>query len=127
LIPEHTQLLGTGQEGSSVIARLWRGVTASVDADAYLEYLHQTGLSEYRAAAGNLAVFALRRINEGRTEFWLISFWDSIDAIRGFAGADMSRAVFYPEDDRFLLERGEQVEHFDVVFSAGGPSWMPRM
>jgi hypothetical protein len=104
-----------------VIARLWRGVTGSADADAYLEYLHETGFAEYRAAAGNRAVFALRRIDEGRAEYWLISLWDSFDAIRGFAGVDIGRAMFYPEDDRFLLERGERVDHFEVVFSAGDP------
>ncbi len=102
-----------------MIARLWRGVTASADADAYLDYLQRTGLAEYRATAGNRAAVALRRISNGRAEFLLLTLWDSPEAIRGFAGPDMERAVFYPEDDRFLLERGERVDHFDVVFSAG--------
>jgi heme-degrading monooxygenase HmoA len=102
-----------------VIARLWRGVTASADADAYLDYLQRTGLGEYRTTPGNRAAVALRRISSGRAEFLLLTLWDSQEAIRGFAGSDLERAVFYPEDDRFLLERGERVDHFDVVFSAG--------
>ena len=39
----------------------------------------------------------------------------SWDAIRRFAGTDVGRAVFHPEDGRFLLECGERVEHFEVV------------
>jgi hypothetical protein len=102
-----------------VIARLWRGVTASADADAYLDYLQRTGLREYRTTAGNRAAVALRRIGNGRAEFLLLTLWESREAIRGFAGPDLARALFFPEDDRFLLERGERVDHFDVVFSAG--------
>lgn len=106
-------------EEAPVIARIWRGVTAAAEADAYLDYLHLTGLSEYRAAAGNHAVIVLRRIRDGRAEFLILTLWESMEAILGFAGQDALRAVFYPEDARFLLERGEQVDHFDTVFSAG--------
>jgi hypothetical protein len=48
-----------------------------------------------------------------------LSFWDSLDAVRGFAGDDVERAVFYPEDDRFLVEREETVLHFGVVSDDG--------
>jgi heme-degrading monooxygenase HmoA len=102
-----------------VIARIWRGATASADADQYLEYLEQTGLSEYRKTGGNRAVVAMRRIVDDRAEFLLLTLWDSVDSIRAFAGQDIDRAVFYQEDERFLVERGEQVDHFDVVFSKG--------
>jgi heme-degrading monooxygenase HmoA len=102
-----------------MIARIWQGATAAADADVYLDYLKQTGLSEYRDAAGNRAVVALRRVRNGRAEFLLLTLWDSEDSVRAFSGPDMERAVYYPEDDRFLLERGEHVDHFEVVFSSG--------
>lgn len=101
-----------------MIARIWRGVTAAADADVYLDYLKQTGLSEYRDSKGNQAIIALRRVRDGRAEFLLLTLWDSEDSIRAFSGPDMERAVYYPEDERFLLERGEFVDHFDVVFSS---------
>jgi heme-degrading monooxygenase HmoA len=50
-----------------------------------------------------------------RAEFITLSFWESRDAIRGFAGDEIERAVFYPEDDRFLVERELMVEHYEVV------------
>jgi heme-degrading monooxygenase HmoA len=102
-----------------MIGRMWRGATTARDADSYLRYLHRTGLNAYRATPGNRGVFALRRIIDDRAEFMLISLWESEDAIRAFAGPEIERAVFYPDDDRFLIERDDRVCHFEVVFSSG--------
>ena len=98
-----------------MMARTWRGATRAEDADAYLEYLEKTGFSEYRATPGNRGVLGLRRVTGDRAEFLLVTLWDSEEAIRKFAGEDIERAVFYPEDDRFLIEREEHVNHFEVV------------
>jgi heme-degrading monooxygenase HmoA len=105
-----------------VIARTWAGTTRAADADAYLEYLHATGLAAYRATPGNRGALALRRIEGDRAEFLLLTLWDSEDAIRRFAGDDIGRAVFYPEDDRFLVARDEQVTHYEVVYRAETPT-----
>jgi heme-degrading monooxygenase HmoA len=102
-----------------MIARSWAGATRAADADTYLQYLHATGLAEYRAAPGNRGVLALRRIVGDRAEFLLLTIWESAEAIRGFAGDDIGRAVFYPEDERYLVARDERVQHYDVVFRAG--------
>ncbi len=99
-----------------MIARSWRGATEARDAEAYLQYLHRTGFAEYRKTPGNRGVLGLRRTVEDRAEFLLISLWDSKEAIRQFAGDDIEKAVFYPEDERFLIERDEHVSHFEVVF-----------
>jgi len=56
-----------------------------------------------------------RDLDDGRTEIVTLSFWESKDAIRGFAGDDIEQAVFYPEDDRYLVERETTVSHFEVV------------
>jgi heme-degrading monooxygenase HmoA len=99
-----------------MIARSWRGATKAQDAEAYLEYLHRTGLAEYGKTPGNRGVLGLRRIVKDRAEFLLISLWDSKEAIRQFAGEDVEKAVFYPEDARFLVERDDHVSHYEVVF-----------
>jgi heme-degrading monooxygenase HmoA len=101
-----------------MIARTWRGATKAEDAERYLDYLHQTGLAEYRKIEGNRGVLALRRIAQGQAEFLLISLWDSEGAIRQFAGANIDRAVFYPEDEQFLIERDDHVSHYEVVFDS---------
>lgn len=101
-----------------MIARAWGGAVRASDADAYLDYLHATGLAAYRATPGNRGLLALRRLDGDRAEFLLLTLWESEEAIRRFAGEDIERAVFYPEDDRFLVARDERVRHFEVVLQA---------
>jgi heme-degrading monooxygenase HmoA len=101
-----------------MIARTWRGATKAEDAETYLGYLHRTGFAEYRSTPGNRGVLGLRRIVEDRAEFLLLSLWDSEDAIRRFAGDDIEKAVYYPEDERFLVERDERVSHYEVVYDS---------
>jgi heme-degrading monooxygenase HmoA len=98
-----------------MIARTWRGWTSLNDADAYAEYIRETGFSSYLATPGNRGAFILRRDEGDRTEFLTLSLWDSLDDVRGFAGETIDQAVFYPEDDRYLVERELTVEHFEVV------------
>jgi heme-degrading monooxygenase HmoA len=101
-----------------MIARIWSGATRATDGDAYLDYLHATGFPEYRATPGNRGVLTLRRIVSDRAEFVLLTLWESEEAIRRFAGDDIGRAVFYPEDERVLIDRGERVRHYEVVDQA---------
>ena len=61
----------------------------------------------------------MRRPAGERTEFLIVSLWEDEAAIRRFAGDDPGRAVFYPEDARFLVEREERVSHFEVVWTDG--------
>lgn len=99
-----------------MVARTWRGETEAAKADEYLEYLKGTGLKEYNETEGNRGVFVLRRIEGDRAEWVTLTLWDSIEAVKGFAGEDIEKAVFYPEDDRFLTDRDTTATHFDVVF-----------
>lgn len=99
-----------------MIARIWRGWVSTDRADEYVKYIDRTGLSEYRQTPGNLgAEMWTRDLGDGRSEVTTLSWWDSLDAIRGFAGDDIERAVFYPEDDEFLVDREVVVTHHEVV------------
>jgi heme-degrading monooxygenase HmoA len=98
-----------------VIARIWRGRTPAAKAEAYVEYLLATGLKDYRAVPGNRGVRVLRRIEGEVAEFLVVSFWESMDAVRAFAGADVDAAIYYPEDDAYLLEREPTVAHYDMA------------
>ena len=104
-----------------MIARTWRGATRVADADDYVNYLQRTGFAEYRGTPGNLGVLALRRLTGERAEFVLVTLWESEDAVRRFAGDDIGRTVFYPEDERYLVDREERVSHYDVVHREVGP------
>lgn len=97
-----------------MIARLWRGVTPQTKSEAYLEYLRRTGERECLATPGNRGVFVLRREIDGKAEFLFMSLWESMESIRAFAGPDLKKAVYYPEDSEYLLEMEPGVAHYDV-------------
>jgi heme-degrading monooxygenase HmoA len=97
-----------------MIARIWRGAVNRDDADAYAAYMQETGIAGYRHTTGNRGVWMLRRNLDAKTEFVMFTLWDSMEAIKAFAGSDPEVAVFYPEDDRFLIEREERVAHYSV-------------
>jgi heme-degrading monooxygenase HmoA len=64
---------------------------------------------------GNRGAWILRRSQQDRTEFIALSFWDSLDAIRGFAGENAEQAVFFPEDDCYLIDRELHVDHYELL------------
>ena len=104
-------------EGSaSMITRMWRGEVPTAKAPAYLEYLKRTGLADYASVPGNRGVTVLTREQEDRTEFLIVTEWDSWEAIREFAGSDPEIARYYPEDDDYLLFRTDLVEHYETAY-----------
>jgi heme-degrading monooxygenase HmoA len=97
-----------------MIARTWSGTVQRADAEEYAEYIRATGFAEDGQTPGNLGAWLLRRDDGHRTEFITLSLWDSVDAIRAFAGHDIDAAVLYPEDARYLV--GEStVTHHQIV------------
>ncbi|WP_063819237.1 hypothetical protein [Herbidospora cretacea] len=94
--------------------RTWRGWTRAEDADAYAAYMMETGYPGYTSTPGNRGVTFTRRDDGELTEFLLVSLWESGEAVRAFAGEEPGKAVFYPQDDRYLVERELTVGHFDV-------------
>jgi heme-degrading monooxygenase HmoA len=99
-----------------VIARMWRGWVETNRAGEYADYVARTGLSGYQETPGNLgAELWIRELDDGRTEVTTLSWWGSLDDIRAFAGDDIERAVFYPEDDEFLVDRETVVTHHEVT------------
>ncbi len=75
----------------------------------------KTGIPDYRGTAGNRGVHVLRRQAGGYADFLLVTFGESIDAIRWFAGDDIDTARYYPEDRAFLVELEPNVAHYDVL------------
>lgn len=98
-----------------MIARIWRGWVGTDRAAEYVDYIVGTGIAEYRQTPGNLGAQMLTRdLGDGRTEVLTLSWWESLDSIRGFAGDDIEVAVYYPEDDEYLIDREMTVTHYEV-------------
>lgn len=101
-----------------MICRIWHGRTSRQNADEYARFLEQRAIPDYQSVPGNIEVVVLRR-NEGEvTHFLTVTHWTSEDAIRAFAGDDLLKAKYYPEDEGFLLEFEPQVQHYTVVAKA---------
>jgi len=105
-----------------MIVRSWAGRTRAGDLERYVEYVRSTGLDAFAATPGNLG-FEVHGRRDGETaEVVVVSYWASMDAVRAFAGDEPERAVFYPEDDHFLVDRDLDVRHRDVLERSPAPA-----
>jgi len=100
-----------------MIARIWRGAVRAEDGPAYAAYVQRTGIEGYKSTPGNRGAWLFWRTAGDRAEFVTLSFWESRAAIEAFAGPDIDTAVFYPDDDQFLIERDLTVNHYEVAGS----------
>jgi len=98
-----------------MIARTWRGAVRAEDAPAYAAYVQKTGIEGYQRTPGNCGAWLLWRVEGDQAEFVTVSFWESRASIEAFAGQDIEKAVFYPDDERFLIERDLTVHHYEVA------------
>ena len=97
-----------------MIARMWHGRTPIAMSDEYLAFLRARAIPDYESVPGNLAVFIFRRTEGDVAHFVMLTHWESLEAIRGFAGDDIAVAKYYREDERFLLEFEAEVVHYEV-------------
>ena len=98
------------------VLREWRAEIRRALKGEYVQYVTATGLATYRRTPGNLgASLAVRDLDAERAEIVTLSWWTDAQAIEAFAGADIGRARYFPEDDRFLLTRPEHVHHYEAT------------
>jgi heme-degrading monooxygenase HmoA len=98
-----------------MVLRSWRGAVRAEDEERYLAHQADTGVREYRETTGNLGALVLSRARGELVEVVTLSLWESMDAVRAFAGDDPERARFYPGDDELLVEKDAHADHFEVV------------
>jgi heme-degrading monooxygenase HmoA len=100
-----------------VIARIWHGTADSAHADAYVTHLREQTFPQLSSIAGHRGGYVLRRIRGGTVDFTVITLWDSLEAIRHFAGDDPETAVV-PAAVAALLESYEsRAAHWEIVLS----------
>ena len=101
-----------------MIVRLWHGRTARSDYEAYTEFMRERAAPDYKSVDGNIACYVLRRLAGDAAHFLLITHWESMDAVKAFAGPNPETAKYYPEDDEFLLEKEETSQLYEVFYDA---------
>ena len=98
-----------------MIARTWLGVVPESKSDQYFEYIQNTGVPDIQKTEGNQGVFVFRRNEDGKSYFFMVSLWDSYESIRKFAGDDIRKAFYYPEDKKYLIKLEPYVDHYEVL------------
>ena len=97
-----------------MIARHWRGWTTAANADAYEGFLKQHLFPQVRGIEGHRGVQLLRRDLPEESEFVVINYFDSIDAVKRFAGENYTVAVFEPEARKLLSRIEPEAHHYEV-------------
>jgi heme-degrading monooxygenase HmoA len=98
-----------------MIVRVWHGRVTASRAATYRAFLNSRAIPDYQSVAGNISVHILERREAEITHFITLTFWESMEPIRRFAGEDVEAAKYYPEDADFLLEYEPRVLHYEVV------------
>jgi len=101
-------------KGFIMITRIWHGRTPAAKADEYLNLMRTIAIPDYRSTPGNQGAYALRRMDGKTAHFLMVTFWESEEAIRTFAGNDISVAKYYDVDKNFLLEMEPYSTHYDM-------------
>jgi heme-degrading monooxygenase HmoA len=100
-----------------MISRLWHGWTTADNADAYEDLLRTTILPGIQRVAGYKGAYLLRRDVEDGVEFVTITLWESMEAVRAFAGADHAVAVVPPAARALLARFDETSQHYDTILT----------
>ena len=104
-----------------MIERVWSARTTRDKAVSYAEYFRRVVLPELAAVAGYRGARLLQRTlavdPASAIEIVVVTDWESLDAIRGFAGDEIDRAVVHDEAAALFSEYDKTVRHYEVVSS----------
>lgn len=117
VIPNDKGSAAKADPGKVTIARVWHGRTLQAKAEEYLQYLQESGIKKMAALPGNLGNQIFRRTENGITDVTVISYWESREAIKQWAGADIEKTRYLDKDKEYLLELEPTVKHFEVVLN----------
>jgi len=96
--------------------RLWHGEVSLEKADDYERFMIERAAPDYGSVEGLLKLYFQRKNEKNKAHFLLITIWDSLEAIKNFAGDNPEIAKYYPEDDNFLLGKEELVSMYEVFY-----------
>lgn len=101
-----------------MIARIWKARATPERVREYADYLKSTVVPELTAIHGYQGVSLLQRDQNGAVEVTVITWWESLEVIRAFAGEAIETAVVHDSAARMLIDFDRSVEHHQVTFDA---------
>lgn len=99
-----------------MIVRMWHGRVDSSKSDEYAEFMKQRAVPDYSSVDGLQKLLFLRKNEKDVAHFLLVTYWDSMESVKAFAGEQPEKAKYYPEDDQFLLEKEELSALYEVFY-----------
>ncbi len=99
-----------------MILRTWHGRTSLEDADVYELFMKERAAPDYGSVEGLKQIFFTRRDDKECAHFLLVTVWASMGAVKEFAGDNPAKAKYYPEDDKYLLEKEDCSFNYDVFY-----------
>jgi len=105
----------------SGIGRMWRGWTSGDQAEGYEAVFREVVLPELHGVAGCRGAYLLRRDDADGAEFVTLTLFDSLDAVRAFAGEQYETAVISDEARAVLRDFETTAQHFTVVMAPNDP------
>jgi heme-degrading monooxygenase HmoA len=106
-----------------MILRMWRAQSTVEKANEYVQHATRRVFPGLGAIEGHRGAYLLRRTHGQTVEFVVLTLWESMEAIRTFAGAALDRAVVEPEARAALSSFDDSVTHFEIV---AGPALSPN-
>jgi hypothetical protein len=104
----------SGRRATAMIARHWRGWTKRQNADGYEDFLKRRVLPGLEAIEGYRGGYVLRHDGDDESEFVVVNLFDSLDAVKRFAGPEYTTPVFEPEAKLFLIRIEDFATHYEV-------------
>jgi heme-degrading monooxygenase HmoA len=101
-----------------MIARIWNGTATTEDAERYATHFRESVLPGLQELDGFRGAYLMRRAGEGTVEFRAVTLWASLDAIRAFAGEDITIAVVEPAAQAVLTGYDTTVALYDIAAHA---------
>jgi heme-degrading monooxygenase HmoA len=98
-----------------MIARHWRGLARPDRAEAYIAHLRAETFPALARLDGFLSASILRRPVAAGVEFLIVTNWESIQAIRAFAGPDVERAVVPDYVQQMMVDFDRESRHYEVL------------
>ena len=101
-----------------MIVRMWHGMVEASRANEYAEFMKERAVPDYSSVDGLKKLIFLRDVQADVAHFLLVTHWESMEAVKAFAGQRPEKAKYYPEDDEFLLEKEETSALYEVFYES---------
>jgi heme-degrading monooxygenase HmoA len=102
-------------EELKLIVRIWHAWTSHGNAEAYVDFLREEFFPEMHQLQGSRGAYLVRRETPSEVEFVALTMWESLEAVRAFAGEDYEQAVVPPTGRKLLSRYDERSAHYETV------------